>query len=144
MILFSDRDEALNAPGDVRVHYKGGIYRKLFTALDCDLSVNGQVVRKAVYEHLHPHPHDFYLRGNEEFEGDASTDRRRFRPVAEEITRAACQTCRFWDRDEQGNTSSGLCREALPTRTEKGNAQWPRTRSRDWCGKHLRGLIRGT
>lgn len=60
-----------------RLHFKGGIYRKLLSALD---TTTGK--RVAVYEHLWPHAHEYYTRVEEEFE-DIHPEHgvRRFDPV---------------------------------------------------------------
>lgn len=59
------REEALAAEGDVRLHFKGGIYRKLGIALNADQNLRPL----AIYEHLWPHAHQYYVRDDEEFEG---------------------------------------------------------------------------
>lgn len=75
------RAEALGQPGDVRVHYKGGIYRKLFVATLTDDAKAGDQV--AVYEHLHPHEHKYYARPDGMFEGVLdTTGEKRFEQAA--------------------------------------------------------------
>lgn len=64
-VVFRSREEALAAPGDVRLHFKGGIYRKLGIVLNADQKLRPL----AIYEHLWPHAHQYYVRDNEEFEG---------------------------------------------------------------------------
>lgn len=87
---YATRKEALSQSGDVRVHYKGGVYRKLstitvsadFAACDVlDVPCQGRVVTAtitdavaagtlmALYEHLYPHAHRHYLRPDAMFEG---------------------------------------------------------------------------
>lgn len=62
--LFRTRELALAAEGDVRVHFKGGIYRKLGNVLSAE-------TRRplALYEHLWPHNNQIFVRDDEEFEG---------------------------------------------------------------------------
>lgn len=137
MILFPDREEALLAAGDVRRHYKGGIYRKLFTAIDCDTST-----RKSIYEHLHPHPHEYYSRKDSEFE-DLIDDRQfRFEIVNPGGLEATCSTCRFWKPMNQLEGRGAECRRNPPVALpgSRGNADWPKTRPQDWCGKYARKI----
>lgn len=95
------RGEALNQPGDVRVHYKGGVYRKLSELrLQRDAEAGDQLIVQAArpvmatvtdtaargttmafYEHLHPDPHRYYLRPNEMFEGRLASGEPRFARV---------------------------------------------------------------
>jgi hypothetical protein len=85
---FASRADAIAEPGDVRVHYKGGVYRKL-AVITCDagLAAGDTVELKAwaaaatvtdpvqagtpmaLYEHLYPHEYRYYLRPDAMFEG---------------------------------------------------------------------------
>ena len=66
MPLFATREEALNAPGWIYTHFKGGVYRRLMDARDTTTDPPREVV---VYEHLWPHQHGFWTRPIDEFEG---------------------------------------------------------------------------
>lgn len=137
MILFPTREEALLAAGDVRAHYKGGVYRKLFTAIDCDTST-----RKSIYEHLHPHPHEYYSREDSEFEGQLEDDKPRFEIINPSLTPASCMTCRFWKPVQELEGRGAECRRNPPITLpgSRGNADWPKTRPHDWCGQYARKI----
>lgn len=95
------RGEALGQPGDVRVHHKGGVYRKISELrLQRDAEAGDQLIVRAsrpvmatvtdtaargttmaFYEHLHPDPHRYYLRPNEMFEGRLASGEPRFARV---------------------------------------------------------------
>ena len=60
--LYSNEAEALNAPGDIYKHYKGGVYRRHFTvtaATDTPIQNGDELV---LYEHIHPNEHGFFVR----------------------------------------------------------------------------------
>lgn len=137
MILFADREQALLADGDVRLHYKGGIYRKLLTAIDCDTKT-----RKSLYEHLHPHPHEYYTREDLEFEGTLADGQPRFEIQNIGGAGAACSTCRFWKQMNQLDGKGAECRRNPPSVIPgtRGNADWPKTRPHDWCGQYARKI----
>lgn len=77
---------ALNAKGEVYRHYKGGIYRKLFEAIDTD---TGGV--DIVYEHLWPHEHGYFTRSKEEFEGIVEINGNKLRRFARVIHHTTIQ-----------------------------------------------------
>ena len=56
--LFSTEADALQAPGEVYRHYKGGIYRIVLRGVTHTES--GEV--GVVYEHLWPHAHQYWFR----------------------------------------------------------------------------------
>ena len=134
MILFPEREDAVLADGDVRKHYKGGIYRKLLTAKDCD---SGKL--RSIYEHLHPHPHEYYDRAEEEFEGTLPDGSPRFEVLNIGNAGAACATCRFWKPMNELEGRGAQCRKNPPIAIPgRGNADWPKTRPQDWCGQYAR------
>lgn len=57
---------------DFRLHFKGGIYNKLFTATLTDDAKAGDVV--VVYKHLFPHEPKMYCRPEAMFEGTVEVD----------------------------------------------------------------------
>lgn len=97
---FASREDALSQSGDVRVHYKGGVYRKIATLMlrrdavaGTQLIVHGktpqpvmvlvtddavQGTSMALYEHLFPNGHRFYLRPDEMFEERLNNGEPRF------------------------------------------------------------------
>jgi hypothetical protein len=96
---FKTRDEALAQAGDIRVHYKGGVYRKLDVIPAPGALSAGDLVKVhapgheglatvtdpagrgeplALYEHLYPHAHAYYLRPDAMFEGSLETGALRF------------------------------------------------------------------
>lgn len=78
--LFDTLGEAITAPGMVYAHWKGGVYRLLsyipagqplpdtlpLRAVD-QLPKEGEPQDLVVYEHLWPHPHQYYVRTASEF-----------------------------------------------------------------------------
>lgn len=69
--LYADREEALEAPGAIYHHIKGGgIYRRMgsgkYAGDKCAAELEGEYL--SVYEHLWPHAHEFYIRPDSEFE----------------------------------------------------------------------------
>ena len=75
--LYKTREGALAAPGDIYLHYKGGIYRVLHTNVThTETSESG-----VVYEHLYPHTYGCYFRPTEMFFGILKNGSRRFIPV---------------------------------------------------------------
>lgn len=76
--LYPTRDAALNAPGRVYLHFKGGVYR-LLTYIRADeplpdverLTETWEGGRPSedlvIYEHLWPHGHQHYVRPAAEF-----------------------------------------------------------------------------
>ncbi len=97
---FASREDALSQAGDVRVHYKGGVYRKIATlmlrrdaAAGTQLIVHGktpqpvmvlvtddatQGTSMALYEHLYPGGQRFYLRPDAMFEERLNNGEPRF------------------------------------------------------------------
>lgn len=74
--LYTDREEALAAPGAIFVHVKkGGIYRKIVVATYAGDKCKDELDKEpmSVYEHLWPHKHGFYTRPDSEFEELVST-----------------------------------------------------------------------
>ena len=69
-------DEALNLPGQVYRHYKGGIYRVLFEALHTETE---EVL--VIYEHLWPHEHRHFARPAAMFYGTLENGKNRFEPI---------------------------------------------------------------
>lgn len=76
--LFDTQGEALNAPGLVYAHWKGGIYRLLsyvpaggrlpdVLPLNDAMEVPKEPADLVVYEHLWPHAHQYYVRTAAEF-----------------------------------------------------------------------------
>lgn len=49
-----------------------------------------------------------------------------------------CDRCRFWDRLEDDEDDTGLCRRYPPgIAGERGrNAEWPETLGDDFCGEY--------
>ncbi len=91
----ASREEALSQPGDLYVHIKvGGIYRKLGQPKYAGEQVlaDGSLLdqtRMALYEHLYPHHHDFYVRPVSEFHQIVTTPRGvhpRFAHYPDEVT----------------------------------------------------------
>lgn len=79
MALYDSREEALDAYGEIYVHYKGGIYRALDTALHTE-----DQKEVMVYEHLWPNAYGMYVRPLDLFYGNVVVDGklvRRFEPV---------------------------------------------------------------
>ena len=81
--LHATRAEAVAASGAVYLHVKGGgIYRRMGSAKyagdACAAALDGCPM--SVYEHLWPHPHEFYVRPDHEFveivKTEAGTHRR--------------------------------------------------------------------
>lgn len=56
--------------------------------------------------------------------------------------RETCETCRWWDRESNRQSTDGLCRKYAPRATvlESDEVEeypvWPKTDIRDWCGEH--------
>lgn len=84
--LYPTRDAALNAPGRVYLHFKGGVYRLLTYVRAAEplpdverLTETWEGGRPAedlvIYEHLWPHGHQHYVRPAAEF-FDHEADRR--------------------------------------------------------------------
>lgn len=63
--LYDTRPEALQAPGTIYEHYKGGIYRLI------DMDEEEGIV---TYEHLWPHSHEIYKRDVDDFVDDVDTE----------------------------------------------------------------------
>lgn len=61
--LFTTKEEALSAPGEVYQHYKGGVYRLL--QRDVKHAETGEL--GVVYEHLWPHNHTLFFRPQDIF-----------------------------------------------------------------------------
>lgn len=134
--MFESREVALAAPGLVYQHWKGGVYRVARYIRVEDLRHNrpldliefiGRPVTSTwdgeaglplqdlvVYEHLWPHPHQYYVRTAEEFFDHAArpcydTDlgpavamgrkQRRFTPVTTDEARLMGQTDRLYVRE---------------------------------------------
>lgn len=72
--LFASEADALNAPGTVYRHYKGGIYRVLFPHVKHTENNEYGVV----YEHLYPNPHGVYFRPQTMFFGTTDGGVQRF------------------------------------------------------------------
>ncbi len=67
--LYTTREDALNAPGEIYNHFKGGVYRKRgeFVWQDGEFAPKqGDVI--VAYEHIFPHEHSFYARHKNDFE----------------------------------------------------------------------------
>lgn len=74
--LYTTREEALNAPGEVYEHYKGGIYRIHMRGVR-DSEQHEE--RGVVYEHLWPHDHDFWFRLEKSFFANLDNGQPRFK-----------------------------------------------------------------
>ena len=75
--LYTDREEALKAPGALFIHKKkGGIYRRMgfikYAGDKCAKEIGDGPM--AVYEHLWPYEHSFFGRLDSEFEEIVTTD----------------------------------------------------------------------
>lgn len=75
--LFSSREEALAAPGEIYAHYKGGVYR----LVERDVTHSESLEKGVLYEHLWPHAHGFWFRPTELFFGTLPDGSPRFRLV---------------------------------------------------------------
>lgn len=72
--LFTTKEEALAAPGEVYQHYKGGVYR--LVQRDVKHTETGEI--GVMYEHLWPHDHGFWFRPQEMFFGMNAAGEERF------------------------------------------------------------------
>lgn len=75
--LFTTREEALAAPGEIYQHYKGGVYR--LVQRDVRHSETSEI--GVLYEHLWPHDHGFWFRPQDLFFGTLENGEPRFRLV---------------------------------------------------------------
>lgn len=94
---------AADFDGEVYVHYKGGVYRKLFEQViamrfeaDDDVTIMGKTFivtdnmencEAVAYEHLWPNPHGYYLRPKIMFHGKLPNGEDRFKLVSMNITK---------------------------------------------------------
>jgi len=77
MSKYSSREEALNQPGEIYTHYKGGVYRLLYR--DVKHTETNEI--GVVYEHLYPHENRIFFRPQEMFFGLNDKGEQRFTPV---------------------------------------------------------------
>lgn len=75
--LFSTKDEALGASGEIYEHYKGGVYR----LLQRDVKHSETLEVGVLYEHLWPHEHGFWFRPESIFFGTLPSGEPRFKLV---------------------------------------------------------------
>jgi len=76
--LFTTREEALQAPGEIYEHFKGGIYRLVQRGVRDSES---HEERGVIYEHLWPHQHDFWFRLEKSFFENLDNGEPRFKLI---------------------------------------------------------------
>jgi hypothetical protein len=57
---------------------------------------------------------------------------------ADRLYQPACSSCRFFAAGHERREVSGECRKHTPRVARDGRAQWPATKSNDWCGEFER------
>ena len=77
--LYASREEALQAPGEIYQHYKGGVYR----LVERDVRHSETLEVGVLYEHLWPHDHGFWFRPENLFFGTLDNGEPRFRLIKE-------------------------------------------------------------
>ncbi len=83
LIGLSDRDLLLRAGAATHQHYKGGLYRLVGVVKNADTGdfiLGGDGQPRVLYEHVHPHSREYWLRDYDEFFGDHD-GHPRFRPL---------------------------------------------------------------
>jgi hypothetical protein len=93
--LYASKEEALNAPGWIFLHYKKGVYRVLRTRVK-HTEREGEF--GVFYEHLHPFKNDSSYRPEEIFFGLTEDGQKRFVEVSHRHAKEGEQT-----------TMCGLC-----------------------------------
>lgn len=77
--LYDTKEQALAAPGEIYLHYKGGVYR----LLNKDVRHSETLEMGVLYEHLWPHAHGYWYRPDAIFFGTLENGEPRFKLVKE-------------------------------------------------------------